>query len=143
MILEMEKMRQAQSGAAQDAADAQRRAMIDAQNNAAQLGMNQSNAQAQQNLLRAQEYQKAQDAAAAQAAAAQAGMAGSAITGGPIDMTSLNQAKLANLSAASSYLPQTAANLAGSNMAPVNPAMPKAKYQFQMPSTNDLTFGGK
>ena len=144
MIAEIELMRQQQGAAAQDAAEAQRRAMIDAQNNAAQMGMNQSNSQAQQSLLRAQEYQKAKDSAASQAASAQAGMAGSAITGGGIDVNALNQAKLANLSAASSYLPRTAANLAGSNLAPVNPAMPNAKQsQFQIPITADLTFGGK
>jgi hypothetical protein len=116
--------------------------MIDSQNNAAQMGMNQSNSQAQQSLMRAQEYQKAKDAAAMQAATAQAGMTGSAITGGGIDVNALNQAKLANLSAASSYLPKTSANLAGSNLNPVNPAMPTAKSQFQLPSTTGLTFGG-
>jgi len=143
MIAEIELMRQQQGAAAQDAAEAQRRAMIDAQNNAAQLGMNQSNSQAQQSLLRAQEYQKAKDSAASQAASAQAGMAGSAVTGGGIDVNALNQAKLANLSAASSYLPRTAANLAGSNLTPVNPAMPNAKQsQFQLPSTTGVTFGG-
>ena len=142
MIAQIELMRQQQGAAAQDAAESQRRAMIDAQNNAAQLGMNQSNAQAQQSLLRAQVYQKAKDSAALQAATAQAGMAGSAVTGGGIDVNALNQAKLANLSAASSYLPRTAANLAGSNLSPVNPAMPTAKRQFQIPITRDLTFGG-
>jgi len=143
MIAQIELMRQQQGAAAQDAAEAQRRAMIDAQNNAAQLGMNQSNSQAQQSLLRAQAYQKAKDSTASQAAAAQAGMAGSAITGGAIDVNALNQAKLSNLSAAAYYLPRTAANLAGSNLSPVNPAMPNSKQsQFQMPRTTGVTFGG-
>jgi hypothetical protein len=142
MIAQIELMRQQQAQTAQDAAEAQRRAMIDAQNNAAQAGMSQSNAQAQQNLMRAQEYQKAQDAAASQSAAAQAGMAGSAITGGPVDLNAMNSAKLANLGAAAPYLPKTMANLAGSNLQPTNPAQPQQKSQFQLPNTMGVTFGG-
>lgn len=96
--------------------------------------------------------------AAAQSAYQQAATgAASAATGGGYDYNSAQQAKLANLTGASSTLPKTPANLIGAAAASqANPAMATAaslinqgyggtqenKNGFTLPATSGITFGG-
>lgn len=145
MIAEMAAMRQQQEAAAKAAAEAQRQAMIDAQNNAAQQGMTQSSAMANQNLMRQQEYQRAMDAAAGATASKQAGAMGAGMTGGAFDVNSMEQARLSNLGAATAYLPPTAANQAAggaANMQQKDAKKAQLANSFSLPTTQGLTFGG-
>lgn len=143
MIAEMAAMRQQQAEAAKTAAEAQRQAMIDAQNNAAQQGMNQSNAMANQNLMRQQEYQRAMDASASENAYNQALAMGQSMTGGGLDLNALNQARMANYGAQTPYVPSTMGKQAAA-AAGKNEDEKKAKLinTFGVPNLQGLVLGG-
>ena len=143
MIAELAAMRQQQDAAAKAAAEAQRQAMIDAQDNAARQGMSQSSAMANQNLMRQQEYQKALDAAARQNATQQASVMGQSMTGGMFDVNAMNQAKTANLGTSTSYVPKSTGQ-AGADAKLKQKEAEKAQManSFGMPSVQGLTFGG-
>ena len=143
MIAEMAAMRQQQAETAKSAAEALRQAMIDAQNNAAQQGMNQSSAMANQNLMRQQEYQRAMDASASENAYNQALAMGQSMTGGGLDLNAMNQARMANYGAQTSYIPSTVSKqaIAASGK---NEDEKKAKLinTFNTPSLQGLLIGG-
>jgi hypothetical protein len=139
MLAELALMREQQEAAAKASALAQRQAMIDAQNNAAQQSMTQSSAMANQNLLRQQEYQRAMDAAATSAASTQANAMGQAITGGGLNVNQLNQARLANLGTVAGYIPP-GATISKTQQTEVAPT--KMGNAFGIPSVEGLTFGG-
>jgi hypothetical protein len=136
MLQEIDLQRQQMADAQKAADEANRKALIQSQDTAAQQGMNQANFAAQQGLGRQQAYQQALDSASQAAAKAAARQAGAAQTGGPIDVAGTAAAKLANLGTSAGQLPVTAANLAGS------PAKVAAANQFTLPSTSGVTFGG-
>jgi hypothetical protein len=143
MIKAMELMREQQATAAQDAALAQRKAMVDAQNNAAELGMRQANTAASQDLARMQEYQKSLDAqSAAQAQEESMGM-GSGVTGGGYDINAANQVRYGNLGAAAPMLPPAMGNVIGGTTQ--NPVMEKraTSNKFSLPEVGGITFGGR
>ena len=143
MIAELAAMRQQQAEAAKTAAEAQRQAMIDAQNNAAQQGMNQSNAMANQNLMRQQEYQRAMDASASENAYNQALAMGQSMTGGGLDLNAINQARMENYGVQTSYVPSTMGKqaIAASGK---NEDEKKAKLinTFGVPNLQGLVLGG-
>jgi hypothetical protein len=141
MIKQIELMREQQAQTAADAAAAQRKAMVDAQDNAARLGMNQANTSAEQSLMRMNEYQKSQDSMKLADAQAQAAGLGGAITGGAFDVNAMNQSRLANLGQASPLLPGSDSNLAGSGVPTRNP-VPMMANKFVLPNTSGLTLGG-
>ena len=138
MIAELAAMRQQQEAAAKASAALQRQSMIDAQNNAAQQGMTQSNAAASQNLMRQQEYQRAMDAAAIEQASKQAGVMGQGMTGGAFDVNAMNEARMANLGApATSSAPPAAGKTQQKET-----KKPKMANTFGIPSVEGLAFGG-
>jgi len=141
MIKEIELQRQQMAQTAADAAAAQRKAMVDSQDNAARLGMNQANTAADQSLMRMNEYQKSQDAMALAQSQAQAAGLGAGVTGGAFDVNAMNAARMANLGQAAPLLPSTDANFAGSNN-PTRSPVPVMANKFTLPSTSGLTFGG-
>jgi hypothetical protein len=137
MLEEIKTQREQMNQAQKTSDEANRKAMIQAQDNAAQQGMTQANFDAQQALGRQQAYQQAVDAASTAAAKAAMGTAGKAQTGGLIDVSGAAAQKLANLGASVGQLPSTAANLAASA------AKPAAQVnQFTLPNTSGVTFGG-
>lgn len=141
MIKAMELMREQQATAAQDAAMLQRKAMIDAQNNAAELGMRQANTAASQDLSRMQEYQKSLDAQAAVKAQEESAGMGSGVTGGGYDVNAANQVRYGNLGAAAPMLPPTMANIVSGDVK--NPVKTATSNKFTLPETSGLTFGGR
>lgn len=137
-ILKEIELQREQMAAAQAAADeANRKALIQSQDTAAQQGMTQANFAAQQGLGRQNAYQQALDAASQAAAKTAAGLAGAAQTGGPIDASSAAAAKLATLGTTAGQLTPTIANLAGTPNAKT-----MAVNQFTLPNTSGVTFGG-
>lgn len=142
MIAELAAMRQQQDAAARASAEAQRQAMIDAQNNAAQQGMNQSSAMAGQNLMRQQEYQRALDSAAAQTAARQASVMGQGKTGGEFDVNAMNQARMSNLGTSTAYVPPSSKTGAAAKTQQKEAQKSQMANSFGMPSVQGLTFGG-
>jgi len=139
-------MRKQQANASQDSELAQRKAMVDAQNNAAQLGMTQANASAQQDLARMQQYQQQLDANALAQNQSQAAGMGHDVVGGSFDINAANSAKLSNLAGAAYGFTPSAANFAGSGLDVTNPALTTAKSaganKFTIPQTSDLKLGG-
>ncbi len=133
-------MRQQQEASARASAALQRQSMIDAQNNAAQQGMTQSNAMASQNLMRQQEYQRAMDAAARQNATEQASIASQSMTGGAFDVNAMNEARMANLGVPATYTTKAGATDAKTKRQETDKA--KLANAFGMPSVQGLTFGG-
>jgi hypothetical protein len=147
MVKEIRLMREQQAHASDDSALVQRKAMIDAQNNAAQLGMTQSNNAAMQDLARMQQYQQTLDANALAQNQSQASAMGHDVVGGSFDVNAANQARLANLAGAASAYTPSVYNLAGSNLDVPNPAMASVAKsaganKFIMPQTGDLKLGG-
>jgi hypothetical protein len=137
MLKEIELQRQQMADAQKAADEANRRSLIQAQDNAAQQGMTQANMAAQQGLGRQQAYQQAVDSAAQSAAKSAAGLSGAAQTGGPLDVAGAVAQKLANLGTTSGQVAPTTANLAG---AIANKAV--TANQFSLPNTSGVTFGG-
>ena len=157
MALMMEMMKQQQAAAAAAAAEsarAAREATISAENRYSGERQLQSVQGASDTLARMSEMQKLSDAAALDKAQKENLAAGMAATGGGYDINAARNAALANLGAASTTLPSTAANLAA-NPSLVNPALTTAASQntgtggttqrtnvFTLPSASQLTFGG-
>lgn len=143
MIAEMAAMRQQQAEAARASAEAQRQAMIAAQDNAAQQGMNQSSAMANQNLMRQQEYQRAMDASASENAYKQALAMGQGMTGGGLDLNAMNEARMANYGAQTPYVPSAMGKQAAA-AASQNTDTQKSKLinTFGVPSLQGLVLGG-
>lgn len=137
MLKEIELQRQQMAEAQKAADEANRRSLIQSQDNAAQQGMSAANLAAQQGLGRQQAYQQAVDSAAQAAAKAASGSAGSAQTGGGIDVAGAAAQKLATLGSSSGQLPATSANMAGTAA-----AKPTASNAFSLPNTSGVTFGG-
>lgn len=144
---EMELAREQMVQQQKDAEAAQKEALTKSQDMSASQGMNQSNFTAQQGLGRQQAYQQAVDFMAADQAQKAATAAGQAETGGGINFTDSTQAKLNNLGAISSGLPQTQANRVGL----YNPQIQgKTNYgaktapisSFTMPDTSNISLGG-
>lgn len=131
-------MRRQQEEAARRAAEAQRQALIDAQNNAAQQSMTQSNQLAAQNLMRQQEYQRAIDAARLENMSRQSGGMGQGVTGGAFNVNAMNQARMANLGTSTSYVPPVVVG----KQQQQQESSPKTANVFGMPSVDGLTFGG-
>ena len=142
MIKQIELMREQQAQTAADAAAAQRKAMVDSQDNAARLGMTQANTSAEQSLMRMNEYQKAQDAVKRAQAQSEAAGLGDAVTGANFDVNAMNQARISNLAGAAPLLPGTDANLSGSSVPAKNPAMASLANKFVIPSTAGIRLGG-
>jgi hypothetical protein len=154
----MQQMMQMQIQAARDAAaaaeKAQREAAIAAENRSAEQRMQQSTQGAADALSRMNESQYLVDQAALNKYKQEQEAAGTAATGGGFDINASRNAALANLGAASTTLPSTAANLAA-NPALINPALTTAESQnvgtggttqktnqFSLPQAKNLTFGG-
>lgn len=144
MALAREQMAQQQK----EAEAAQKEALAKSEDMSALQGMNQSNFAAQQGLGRQQAYQQGVDFMAADQAQKAATAAGQAEIGGGINFTDSTQAKLNNLGAISSGLPQTQANRAGL----YDPKMQgKTNYgaktapisSFTMPDTSNISLGGQ
>jgi hypothetical protein len=143
MIKAIELMREQQATAAQDASMLQRKAMIDSQNNAAELGMRQANTAASQDLARMQEYRKALDAQAVSKSQEEASGMGTGVTGGGYDINTANQIRYGNLGSAAPMLPPSMGNVIGGEAK--NPVYAKtaASNKFSLPETAGLTFGGR
>lgn len=146
MLAMMAQMQSQQAAAQQDAANAQKQAVVSGQDVAAQQAAQTGSNAMQQSLGRMNANQQAMDAAALQKNQQTAGAAGAAVTGGGFDLNNAAAQKATNLGAASSILPSTGANLAG-NLPPVkNPAMTTAGANpvnaFTMPAMNGIKFGG-
>jgi predicted nucleic acid-binding Zn ribbon protein len=154
----MQQMMQQQIAAAREAAAAaeraQREAAIAAENRSAEQKMQQSTQSAADTLSRMQESQYLADQAALNRYKQEQEAAGTAATGGGFDINASRNAALANLGAASTTLPSTAANLAA-NPALINPALTTAESLntgtggttqrtnvFTLPNAEKLTFGG-
>jgi len=113
MLKIIEQMKADQAMAAQQSAAAQERALADAQNTAAQLGMQQSNTAAMQDFLRQQQLQQAEDEAAKRQNIAATSTMGRDIVGPAFDVNAANQARLSGLAGvAGGFLP-TMANYSG------------------------------
>lgn len=153
-ILELIKqMENEQAIARADAEKAQKEAMMTAQDQAASLSKKQGEYAAAQNLSRLEQVGAMKDAAALQKQQEQAFAAGSQATGAAYDPNALAASRMANLGAASSTLPKTAANLAGGAGSTKNPALTTAasnpsntayssKSSFQLPDTEGIKLGG-
>ena len=154
----MQQMMQMQIQAAREAAaaaeKAQREAAIAAEDRSAEQKMLQSTQGAADTLSRMQASQSLADQAALNRYKQEQEAAGMAATGGGFDINASRNAALANLGAASTTLPSTAANLAA-NPALINPALTTAESQnvgtggttqrtnvFTLPNAEKLTFGG-
>lgn len=148
MLKELELMREQIRVQQEQAAEAQKQAIITSENRAAQQSMQEGNARAQEYLGRLNAYQQAKDAMASEAYGRQAAGMGTGVTGSGIDLNATNALQTSNLAAASGYLPKTAANMAGSPVVVQNPAMsgllPKTttSNQFAMPNMANITLGG-
>jgi hypothetical protein len=154
----MQQMMQQQIAAAKEAAaaaaKAQREAAIAAEDRSAEQRMQQSTQSAADTLSRMQATQGLADQAALNRYKQEQEAAGMAATGGGFDINASRNAALANLGAASTTLPSTAANLAA-NPALINPALTTAESLntgtggstqksnvFTLPNAQKLTFGG-
>ena len=154
MMAMMQMQIQAAREAAAAAEKAQREAAIAADDRSAEQKMLQSTQSAADTLGRMQESQYLADQAALNKYKQEQEAAGTAATGGGFDINASRNAALANLGAASTTLPSTAANLAA-NPALINPALTTAESQntgtggttqrtnvFTLPNAEKLTFGG-
>lgn len=145
MLKVLEEMRKEQRNAASESARMQEEAISEAQNNAAQLGMNQANAAALQELGRMQQFQQAEDAAALGNYQAEVANMGRDVAGGPIDVNAANQAALANAMGAG-YTINTPQQMFGFGFDYLNPATwaqrAVSANKFQTEETNP-TLGGK
>lgn len=147
MIKELELMREQTQVQQEMAAQAQRQAIIDSENKAAQQSMQEGNANAQSYLGRLNAYQQAKDSLAAEKYKSQAAGMGSGVTGGGLDLNAANANQASNLAGASVYLPKTAANMSASRVVVQNPAMPgmsqkSTANQFMVPNLSGITLGG-
>lgn len=154
MMAMMQMQMQAAQQAAAQAAEAQRQAAIRAEDSAAEQRMTQSQQSAVDTLKRMESTQNIEDASKKTAYQKEQEAAGLSATGGGYDINAARNAALANLGAASTTLPATAANLAA-NPQIANPAMTTAasinqgsggttqrSNLFTLPSTKNLVFGG-
>jgi hypothetical protein len=148
------QMEQEQADARAAAEKAQKEAMITAQDQAAALSKKQGEFSAAQNLSRLEQVGAMKDAQALQKQQEQAFAAGSQATGGAYDPNAVAASRMANLGAASSTLPKSAANMAGGVNSAKNPALTTAasakplnsgyasSSAFQLPNTEGLILGG-
>lgn len=113
MLKIIEQMKADQALAAQQSAQAQEKALSDAQNTAAQLGMEQANAAAMQDFMRQQQFQQAEDQAAKQQQMAQSSTMGRDIVGPAFDVNAANAARLAGLAGVAGNFTPTMANYSG------------------------------
>jgi hypothetical protein len=154
MMAMMQAQQQAAQQAAAEAARAQREAALAAENQAAEQRMTQSQQAAVDTLKRMESMQSLEDASKKTSYQKEQEAAGLSATGGGYDINAARNAALANLGAASTTLPATAANLAA-NPQLTNPAMTTAgslnqgsggssqrSNLFTLPNTKNLVFGG-
>jgi hypothetical protein len=154
-ILALIQQMEEEQAAARDAAEkAQKEAMMTAQEQAASLSKKQGEYSAAQNLSRLEQVGAMKDAQALQKQQEQAFAAGSQATGGAYDPNAVAASRMANLGAASSTLPKSAANLAAGLGNAKNPALTTAasatplnsaytsSSAFQLPDTEGLILGG-
>lgn len=142
MIKIMEQIRADQALAAQQSAAAQEKAISNAQDKAAQLGMEQSNFAAMQNLLRQQQYQQALDAAAKEQRLAETASAGRDIVGPAFDVNAANAAKMASLAGMSGSFAPSSVGFYGAGFDSFNQLNPvkrsKPLNAFQLPDQQGL-----
>ena len=140
---------QAQAQASQQAAlVAQERALRNSQVQAAHQAGTQGSQLAEQQLGLANQKQQAMDASAVAANQAVQNASGTAATGGAYDPNVAKQTAMSNLGAVAGQLPNTQANVAGSNVPAKNPAattagsMTPTANNFTVPSLQGIKLGG-